>query len=89
MQQSSVQERRCVLKVYTIIDKPGSEKGIWLEVGLANKNRDGSLRVKLDALPVNGTLHIREYESKKSNFDRPNGEQQQPHGTWRRKGESQ
>lgn len=90
MQQPSVQERRRVLKVYTIVEKPGSEKGIWLEVGVATENRDGSLRVKLDALPVNGTLHIREYEPKNMERDRrKGGDQQQPHGTWRRKGDMQ
>jgi hypothetical protein len=58
-------EKRRVFKVFTIVEKPGADKGIWLEVGVANENRDGSLSAKLDALPVTGTLHIREFESKK------------------------
>lgn len=59
------QEKRRIYKVYTIVEKPGVDRGIWLDVGVANQNRDGSLSVKLDALPVSGTLHIREFESKR------------------------
>lgn len=60
------------LSVYTIIERPdgqGGERKYWLRLGAAFINRDGSLNVKLDALPVNGTLHIRE--------DRDDGEQGQ------------
>ena len=88
MQNLSNRERRRVLKVYTIVEKPGSDKGIWLEIGIATENRDGSLSTKLDALPVNGTLHIREYEQRKSEFNRRNGEQQ-PSNAWRQNGGSQ
>jgi len=45
--------------VYTIIE-PGDGKNIWRTVGSAFVNRDESLTVLLDALPVNGRLHIRE-----------------------------
>ena len=58
------QENKRVYKVYTIIEKPGADKGIWLEIGVANENRDGSLSAKPGALPVSGTLHIREFEKK-------------------------
>ena len=75
-------ERRRVLKVYTIVEKPGSQKGIWLDIGVATENRDGSLRAKLDALPVNGTLHIREYEPRKNDSIRPNGDKNPPN-RWR------
>jgi hypothetical protein len=47
------------LVVYTIIDR-GNNKKVWLRVGLAFVNRDGSLTVRLDAVPINGQLHIRE-----------------------------
>lgn len=45
--------------VYTIVERSGHKK-IWLRIGLAFVNRDGSLNVKLDAVPVSGQLHIRE-----------------------------
>ncbi len=46
--------------VYTIIDKPGSDKSFWARVGSAWINRDQSINIQLDALPVNGKLHVRE-----------------------------
>lgn len=45
--------------------KPGSvsntPRKFWHRVGVAFVNRDGSLSVKLEALPVSGELHIRDY----------------------------
>ena len=53
------------LKVYTIIENTkGDGKGFWLEIGRAFVNKDGSHNVLLNALPVNGTLHIREQTAK-------------------------
>ena len=45
--------------VYTILET-GEGKSFWRMVGSAFVNRDDSLTVLLDALPVNGKLHIRE-----------------------------
>lgn len=47
-------------EVFTVIDRGQNEKGWWVRIGSAWVNRDGSVNVKLDALPVNGTLHIRD-----------------------------
>jgi len=45
--------------------KPGNgattPRKYWSRVGVAFVNRDGSLSVKLEALPVSGELHIRDY----------------------------
>ena len=49
-----------VKAVYVITGK--EEKKFWTKVGIAYVNRDGSLNVKLDALPVNGELHIRDMQ---------------------------
>jgi hypothetical protein len=46
---------------YTVVDR-GEGKSFWLRVGTAFENRDGSLNVYLDAIPVNGRLQIREYQ---------------------------
>ena len=43
--------------VYAIIER-GSNRH-WLRVGLAFVNTDGSLNVRLDAMPFNGQLQIR------------------------------
>lgn len=48
------------LTVYTIIQSNENGKDFWLRVGTAFINRDGSLNVVLNALPINGRLHIRE-----------------------------
>lgn len=44
-------------EVYTINER--GEKNFWVRIGAAFKNRDGSLNVLLDALPINGSLNIR------------------------------
>lgn len=45
--------------VYAIIERGGGRK-YWQRVGVAFVNRDGSLNVKLDAIPIGGQLHIRD-----------------------------
>ena len=52
--------------VFTIIEKEGWDKSVWLKVGAAFENRDGSLTLFLDALPVNGKLHVRERRGKQN-----------------------
>ncbi len=64
--QTGTRDKRRILKAYTIVEKPGDQKDFWLNIGVASDNRDGSLSVKLDALPMNGLLHIREYEPRKN-----------------------
>jgi hypothetical protein len=73
------QKRKRILKIYTIVEKPGQEKGIWLEIGVGSENRDGSIRGKLDALPSNGMIHIREYEPK---TQQPNDDPQLSSNKW-------
>jgi hypothetical protein len=47
--------------VYTIVEQRSGKKPFWVKVGIAFVNRDGSMNVRLDAFPQNGTLHIRDY----------------------------
>ena len=51
--------------VYTIIERDGLEKNQWIKLGVAFVNKDQSLNLCLDALPVNGMLHIRNRPPKK------------------------
>lgn len=44
--------------VFTIIERENA-RPFWVRVGSAFENRDGSLNVYLDALPVNGKLQVR------------------------------
>lgn len=53
-------DRRYGKAVYTIIEKPG-DKSIWIRIGWAHVNRDGSYNLTLDALPVNGKLQVRDW----------------------------
>jgi len=46
--------------VYTITER--GDKSFWTRIGGATVNRDGSLSVKLDAIPVNGTMQIRDWQ---------------------------
>lgn len=50
--------------VYTVIEREGS-RSFWLRVGAAWTNRDGSVTLRLDALPVNGVLQIRDAEERR------------------------
>lgn len=45
--------------VYVISER--SNKSYWNRVGVAFVNNDGSINVKLDAVPVSGELQIRDY----------------------------
>ena len=47
-------------KVCYVITERG-EKTYWNRIGVAFTNKDGSINVKLDAVPVSGELQIRDY----------------------------
>ncbi len=46
--------------VFTIIEAPNLEKDIFRRIGTAFVNRDESITVLLDALPLGGKLQIRQ-----------------------------
>jgi hypothetical protein len=49
------------MKIAYVVTQRGTNK-YWTRIGVAFVNRDGSINVKLDALPTSGTLQIRDYE---------------------------
>lgn len=51
--------------VYAVVTKP-DRKDLFLRVGSAFTNRDGSLTLLLDAVPISGKLHVREYQPRRS-----------------------
>lgn len=59
--KQDVRERR-LMKVYTVVDMPGDRPAKLLEVGLGSVARDGTISVKLEAYPTNGTLLLREWK---------------------------
>ena len=51
--------------VFCITDYNGEkEKAKWTPIGTAFLNKDGSLNVIFDCLPLNGKVHIRKRETK-------------------------
>lgn len=50
--------------VFTVADRGEGKKPFWVRIGTAFTNKDGSLSVLLDALPVNGKLQIREEQQR-------------------------
>ena len=58
--------------VFTVVDR-GAGKSYWTRVGVGFVNRDGSITLKLDAIPVNGTLQVREWEAREDGARRANG----------------
>ena len=49
------------LKVLNPIENENG-KTFWIQVGIAFTNRDGSINVKLNCLPLNGRLQIRKQD---------------------------
>ncbi len=47
--------------VFSVQDR-GSGRPFWMRVGHGWEQSDGSIRVKLDAVPANFELHIRDYQ---------------------------
>lgn len=58
-QQSGGGAGRKPWAAYNIIERAGGRR-IWSRIGTAFKNRDGSMNIFLDSLPIGGKLQIRE-----------------------------
>ena len=54
--------------VYTIVEKEGI-KTRWVRIGIGFVNQDGSINLRLDAVPVNGRLHVRNFKKKDERSD--------------------
>lgn len=61
-----MQEESKVKIAYTIVERNKDGRKFWVRVGAAFVNRDGSLNVRLDAMPVNGELQIRDYQPREA-----------------------
>ena len=50
--------------VWTITERTvaGAAKSFWTKVGVGFVNRDGSISLRLDCIPISGTLQVREWE---------------------------
>ena len=64
------------MKIVYVIAKRNN-KSYWNRIGVAFVNSDGSLNVRLEAVPVSGELHIRDYVPREESvqpFRTPNGD---------------
>ena len=68
-----------IYDVYLIGDGMSAARQRWVKVGIAFLNRDQSINVILDALPLNGKLHLKERHPSRSSP----GEDEQPSGDHR------
>ncbi len=53
-------------EVYHIKDLPNGNKSLWIKIGSAFVNKDGSINAFLDTLPIDGRLHIRDPQVRKT-----------------------
>lgn len=53
--------QKTMKSVFTVVEREG--KSHWLKLGVGFVNQDGSINLKLDALPTNHSMQIRDYES--------------------------
>ena len=60
--------------VYVIVESDRLEKPLFRRIGTAFVNKDQSLNVILEALPVEGRLHIREPRAHDEKGGRTGGE---------------
>ena len=63
-------EAKTMKTVFTVVER-GPGKSYWTRVGVGFVNKDGSLTLRLDAIPVNGSLQVRDWEPP---YDRKAGE---------------
>jgi hypothetical protein len=62
--------------VYTVVPTKNG-RSAWIKLGAGWVNTDGSLNLKLDALPVNGTMQVRDndrdqrFEDRSAGLERP------------------
>ncbi len=64
-------EENKVKIAYTVVERNKDGRKFWVRVGAAFVNRDGSLNVRLDAMPVNGELQIRDYQPREARESSP------------------
>jgi hypothetical protein len=66
-------QQRGIKSVYTVVERaPG--KSFWTRVGVGFVNQDGSLNLRLDAIPTNGTLQVRDWEPREGERRASEGE---------------
>lgn len=55
------------MKIVYVISERGARK-FWNRIGVAFVNSDGSLNVKLEAIPVSGEMQVRDYQPREESL---------------------
>jgi len=53
-------------QVFAITERDGA-RSTWTRIGNAWNNKDGSITIRLDALPVSGILQVRDPDERREN----------------------
>ena len=67
------QNSKTMKTVWTVLDR-GQGRSYWTRVGVGFVNRDGSLTLRLDAIPISGNLQVRDWQEpyeRRSESDAP------------------
>ncbi|MEO8797055.1 MAG: hypothetical protein ABI551_04150 [Polyangiaceae bacterium] len=76
MEESNQSSGPKTFKIVYAVTENKQGKSFWTRIGIAFVNRDGSLNVKLDCVPVGETqMQIRDYEPLEDRPDRANRSQ--------------
>ena len=86
----STAERAAWKAVYCIAER-GKGRRLWLRVGTAFPNRDGSLTIRLDAMPFSDQLQVRdpfvsasrESDGQALPIEQPHDREESAHASWR------
>jgi len=54
---------------YTVSERQG--RSYWTRVGVGFVNRDGSINIRLDAIPVSGGLQLRDWSPREADSELP------------------
>jgi hypothetical protein len=58
-------ERQGNMKIlYTVVERGG--KSYWTKIGTGTVNRDGSITMQLDCMPLSGNIQVRDAEPVKA-----------------------
>jgi hypothetical protein len=52
--------------VFQVRDRGEDRKAVWTELGIGFENKDGSINLMLNAVPLTGKLQVRTYEVKEA-----------------------
>ncbi|MBU4484166.1 hypothetical protein KKA47_01965 [bacterium] len=57
--------------IYQIIERGEGQRPLWTRIGVAFVNKDSSLNLFLDSVPLNGKLHVRDRKpkTKENNYE--------------------